>query len=290
MSRFSWRSLSLAGVLFLVALAGAASAQPTPGPGPWSSNHPLWFDLNGDGTPQGNELTGYPTFDGYTCTQVVGIPTEAGAPTSSCAEVYVDDGVGGSRTRPNGVVQTLFTNAEGTLFTFSELPYSPPGMKALGAGGVKALAPSGGTGQLLDTDGDGIYESLQVEGTRNGSAVPQTRMSLVLTDETGDGRPDYVSVPWTTSGAGMLGVSTGSTPRIYVPLTDTNADGWPDTITVQVAGGGISTTTGPPISGAAAVLVGPDAIPTVGTFGLVLFAAALVAVGLKLLRGPAVVS
>jgi hypothetical protein len=112
-------------------------------------------------------------------------------------------------------------------------------------------------------------------------------MSLVPRDATGDGRPDYITVPWTTSGAGLIGVTTATTPQIYFPLSDTNADGWPDTITVQVVDG-ISTTTGPPLSGAA--LASGASIPSASTFGLFVFAAAVVALGVKLLRGTIVAS
>lgn len=264
--------------------ASALLAQPTPtpmpgpsaGPGPWSASHPIWFDMNGDGTPQAGELMGYPQQQMTECTQVVGLPSGIpGTGTETpCMFVYEDEGIGGSRTRPDGTTQSLFSNAEGTIFTFVQDPGIPF------PADVRALASAAsGTGQLLDQNSDGIYDSMQVEGT----GVPQTRMSLVPRDATGDGRPDYITVPWTTSGAGLLGVATGTTPQIYFPLTDTNADGWPDTITVQVAGGGISTTTGPPLSGSA--LAAGAAVPSASTLGLFFFAAAVVALGVKLLRG-----
>jgi hypothetical protein len=280
MSRIAWRLFSAAALAFLLA-TGSAQAQPTPGPGPWSSGHPVWFDMNGDGVPQPTELMGYPEQQDTQCTRVVGLPSGIpGTGTQSpCMFTYVDSGVGGSISRPNGMIQSLVSNAAGTTFTFTQEIYMPPAA----ASGVRALAASAsGTGQLLDQNGDGIYDALQVAGT----GVPQTRMSLVLQDATGDGRPDYISVPWTTSGAGLLGVYTQTTPRIHLPLTDTNQDGWPDTITVQVAGGGISTTTGPPLSGSA--LADGAAIPSASTFGLFAFAAAVVALGVKLLRGTAV--
>ncbi len=236
MSRIASRIAVIASLAFLLSASGAF-AQPSPGPGPWSSGHPVWFDMNNDGTPQPTELMGYPE-DDEGCTQVVNLPT--GIPGTN--QGYDD---------------------------------------ARAGAGVRALAsPATGTGQLLDQNSDGIYDTLQVEGT----GVPQTRMSLTLRDATSDGRPDYITVPWTTSGAGLLGVTTASTPRIYFPLTDTNADGWPDTITVQVVGG-ISTTAGPPLSGAA--LANGAAIPSASTLGLFAFAAAVVALGVKLLRGTA---
>jgi hypothetical protein len=239
--------------------------------------------MNGDGTPQSGELLGHPQENGEGCTQVVGLPSGIpGTGTQTpCMDVYEDDGIGGSRTRQDGTTQSLVSNAAGTLFTFNQSPSLPPAA----ASGVHALASqASGTGELLDQNGDGIYETMEVQGT----GVPQTRMSLMPRDATGDGRPDYITVPWTTSGAGLLGVTTATTPQIYFPLTDTNQDGWPDTITVQVAGGGISTTTGPPLSGSA--LANGAAIPSASTFGLFAFAAAVIALGMKLLRGNIVAS
>lgn len=285
--------LFAAAILLLVAGSGTLAAQtptptpppggPTAGPGPWSVNHPLWFDLNGDGTPQDGEMTGHPRQVDTECTRVVEYPSGLGPLESPCALVFVKDGVGGSIYRPSGTTQSLVSNPEGTLFTFTEEPFAVP----KGAGGVRALAPTAaGTGQLFDTNGDGIYDALEVQGSNSGGSIPATRMSLVPRDATGDGRPDYITLPWTTSGAGMLGVFTDSTPQIYVPLTDTDGDGWPDTVTVQVEFSAIATSTGPPVSGAA--LANGIAVPSGSSLGLFLFAAAVVALGVKLLRGSVV--
>lgn len=283
MSRIESRLLSTVALAFLLVASGL-QAQPSPGPGPWGSAHPVWFDVNGDGVPQPTELMGYPVQQDTQCTQVVGLPSGIpGTGTSSpCMFVYQSVGIFGSRSMPGGLVQSLSTNADGTVFTFTQEPYQQP--PPTSAHGFRALAASvSGTGQLFDQNGDGIYDALQVEGT----GVPQTRMSLLPKDVTGDGRPDYVTVPWTTSGAGLLGVFTDTTPQVYFPLTDTDQDGWPDTITVQVVGG-ISTTTGPPLSGPA--LVNGLPIPAASSVGLFAFAAAVVALGVKLLRGTTIAS
>jgi hypothetical protein len=221
------------------------------------------------------------------CTQVTGYPAVIGSSASPCMNVYQSVGIGGSILRPNGMTQELSSDPTGTIFTFTQSFNQGP----TGARGVKVLAQeAAGTGQLLDLNGDGIYDTLQVQGTGpSAGAVPKTGMSLVPRDVTGDGRPDYITVPWTTGGAGMLGVSTGSTPQIYFPLTDTNSDGWPDTITVQVANGGLVTSAGPPVSGAAALANGAS-VPSASTLGLFVFAAAVVALGVKLLRGTIVAS
>ncbi len=288
MNRFDARVLSIVGLALLVAVAGTAAAQPTPGPGPWSSGHPLWFDLDGNGQPGTGELTGYPEYDGEGCTNVVGYPAVIGSSQSPCATVMMSVGIFGSITRPNGTIQSLSSNATGTVFTFTETDFQPPALKAQSAGRVAALAPANGTGTLLDLNSDGIYDSLEVVGTNGAATVPQTRISLVPQDVTGDGRPDYITLPWTTSGAGMLGVVTDATPRIYIPLTDTNADGWPDTITIQVANSNMATTAGPPLSGPALAAANGAPVPSASTAGLFLFAAAVIALGVKLLRGPIV--
>jgi hypothetical protein len=217
---------------------------------------------------------------------VVGYPAEIGSSQSPCANIFSSVGVSGSIDRPNGVTQSLSTNADGTVFTFTEEDFQTPERKA---SGVRALATrASGIGQLLDQNADGIFDALQVQGSTTSGPVPQTRISLVPRDVTGDGRPDYITVPWTTGGAGMLGVYTDTTPQIYIPLTDTNADGWPDTVTVQVANGGLVTAAGPPVAGPA--LAAAEAIPTASTLGLFVFAAAVVALGVKLLRGTIVAS
>ena len=282
----SFSVAALAAVLLVVATGpavGAVAPAPVAGPGAWSLAHPVWFDVNGDGIPQSNELTGYPVNVMTGCTVVMGDPSILGVTQTPCANVWVGAGVGGTFYQPSGVTQTLSSNAAGTQFTFTEQPAAPP---TGAARGVRALAPTAsGTGTLLDLNGDGIYDTLQVQGSNRSGTVPTTNISLAPRDATGDGRPDYITVPWTTSGAALLGVNVALTPQIYVPLTDTNGDGWPDTITAQVAGG-ISTTTGPPLSGAA--LVNGLAIPSASTFGLFVFAAAIVALGVKLLRGTIV--
>jgi hypothetical protein len=190
-------------------------------------------------------------------------------------------GVSGFMDRPDGMSFSLSSNEAGTQFTFSEYRLSQPAR----AGSTRALAEgAGGTGTLLDLNHDGIYDTLQVVGATPSHTVPQTMISLVPVDVTGDGRPDYISAPWTPTQVGLLGVDTSSTPHFYIPLNDTNGDGWADTVTANVANGGISTTTGPPVSGPA-LAIAAAVVPSTSTIGLFVFAAAIVVFGVKLLRG-----
>lgn len=275
-----------ASLLLAEASLFAAVVPASPGPGPWSTAHPLWFD-DGDGVVEAGELTGYPYLTSTDCTQVLGIPMMTGTGTSSpCVSQVPGENLGGSIYRNGGMVQTLVANADGTQFTFTQEPMFVPtgsGVSAL------ALSTSNGVGTLLDVAPlDGIYDTLEIQGTHGGSPVPATRMSLLPRDATGDGKPDYITLPWTTGGAGLLGVRVPTTPQIYVPLTDTNGDTWPDTVTVQVGGGGVSTTTGPAVSGPA--LASGLPIPSLSTIGLFLFAALLVVAGAGLLRGTVAAS
>jgi hypothetical protein len=294
MSRIASRTPVAAALAALLVAACSATAAvapaPVPGPGAWGTAHPLWWDSTPDGVPQPGELTGFPAYDGYSCTYVVGYPTGLPWTQSPCANVTASGGVTGSIFRPSsGINQILTTDATGTHFTFSEVPVTPPPTPASVGRTVRALAPlSSGTGDLKDINSDGIYETLIIQGTGPNGPVPATSISLLPRDATGDGRPDYISVPWTTSQAGLLGVITSTTPQIFVPLTDTNADGWPDTITVQVANGGLVTTSGPALAGPA--MLDSFAIPSLSSVGLLVFAAAVVAAGVKLLRGSLAVS
>lgn len=289
MSRAESRFLVAAAAVLLLAQAGldAAVLPAAPGPGAWSTGHPLWFD-DGDGVPETGELTGFPAQTMTDCVQVVGIPTMPGTGTSSpCVAQVPGPNLGGSITRVDGTVQTLVANAAGTQFTFTQAPMSVPTRS-----GVSALAhsTSNGVGTLLDiAPPDGIYDTLEIQGTHGGTPMPATRMSLLPRDADGDTRPDYITLPWTTGGAGLLGAAVATTPQVYVPLNDTNSDGWPDTITIQVAGGTVTTTTGPPLSGPA-LANGGIPVPSLSFAGLFLFATSLVLLGAGLLRGTAVAS
>ena len=89
---------------------------------------------------------------------------------------------------------------------------------------------------LFDLNGDGIAEGIQ--GTN--LAGLNFMISLVYSDVTGDGRADYVSLPWAQTS--VLGVKplpgTASSPQVWVPLADTTGDGIPDAVAVDLDGDG----------------------------------------------------
>jgi hypothetical protein len=105
-----------------------------------------------------------------------------------------------------------------------------------------------GSGAPVDANGDGVIDGLHVQYVLVSTITPPptvVQTSLVQTDVTGDGQPDYVSVPW--SQASALGVDTGdgcgpdgADPQIWVPLADTNGDGTPDGIAFDLDGNGVA--------------------------------------------------
>ena len=123
-----------------------------------------------------------------------------------------------------------------------------------------------GVGRLMDGNGDGKGEMIQITGNINMMAT------LVFT-------PDSSAVSIPTSQAEMLGARQGkcgptSVPQIFVPLADTDADGRGDTIILDLDGNGVAD----PQFYVSAPL-GAPAVPTTNTFGLVLLTLMLGAIG-----------
>ncbi|HEY3131196.1 MAG TPA: SBBP repeat-containing protein [Acidobacteriota bacterium] len=88
---------------------------------------------------------------------------------------------------------------------------------------VKGTTTTRFTGKVtaVDENGDGIIDYF----TGSETGQPAIRGSVVFYDVNGDGKPDFVSIPWAM--AGGLGANSGD-PQIFVPLADTNGDGIPD--------------------------------------------------------------
>jgi len=169
-----------------------------------------------------------------------------------------------------GISQVISTS-DGHTFSFVET-----------MGGVQTAA---GIGAFLDLNGDGAYDTLRVTGTNKGVVV-QADLGLVFVDTTGNGKADWVSVPWAL--AGILGVPAGD-PQIWLPLTADSA-GRPTTVNVKMPDpaspgqyGGIDFVL--PIVPASQG--GPDhsAVPALSGLGLLALAISLGAAGFFLVRG-----
>ncbi|HEV8129752.1 MAG TPA: VCBS repeat-containing protein, partial [Acidobacteriota bacterium] len=100
--------------------------------------------------------------------------------------------------------------------TSGDSTYTPPGSHK--AQTTRKLY----TVQMIDDDKDGIYEAFSVEGT----ALSKVTFNLVKVDVNNDGRPDFVTIPWTL--ASFLAIRPNQVPQVFIPLADTNGDGIPD--------------------------------------------------------------
>jgi hypothetical protein len=167
--------------------------------------------------------------------------------------------IGGTRAAGNQdeTVQATTFNAGGRPTGFSMLVDRTTG------------PDKSGTGQMVDQNGDGIYEAL------SGSGAVNFQVDIITEDTTGDGYGDYVSIPW--SQASSLGVDTtdgcnpvaGGDPQIWVPIADTDNDNIPDSIVLDLDGNG----TPDPQFLASAIIAGApaagDSVPTLGEWATI---------------------
>ena len=171
----SFSVAALAAVLLVVATGpavGAVAPAPVAGPGAWSLAHPVWFDVNGDGIPQSNELTGYPVNVMTGCTVVMGDPSILGVTQTPCANVWVGAGVGGTFYQPSGVTQTLSSNAAG-MSSDEPMTWTPETF----SGQVSmAIRTTSGSFSMTTTCASGNFSHSR--RTWYPSAIPQTRMQL----------------------------------------------------------------------------------------------------------------
>lgn len=143
-----------------------------------------------------------------------------------------------------------------------------------------------GTGQLLDSNNDGIFDGVQGSGSGIAFSLP-----FVQVDTNGDGLGDHISIPWAQ--ASLVGVdfndgpavagAGGSDPQVWIPLADTNGDGRPDGIVLDLDSNGIpdpgtfvSTGFGPI---AAPASIQPGSAPTLSEWGALLTILLLAAAG-----------
>jgi hypothetical protein len=103
---------------------------------------------------------------------------------------------------------------------------------------------SAGVGSLTDANGDDVYDGIQGYATQGDK--PGFQMNWAFADTNGDGKPEYVSIPWSmASAAGVdteddcdVGAGEGVDPQIFVPLTDTDGDGVKDSVVLDLNGDG----------------------------------------------------
>ena len=193
-------------------------------------NSPALLDIDASGGPGPGDLSAVPTLSGNQASLVGPWETTCFDPDPPSNVLTLSNPQAGT-----GIFQTISRGAEqGTVGGF--IAGNRPTQ-------VSILDDSrSGTGTLLDSNADGAFDSVQ--GSEPGGSLNFTS-SLVYADITGDGKSDYVSVPWGplvpmfllfrmpfTTG------EPGSLPQVWLPLADTNADGTPDSVAFDLDGDG----------------------------------------------------
>ena len=302
------RKTFFAAALILVSALPAAAQLGPWGP-PAGGGVPAWVDWNDNGVVDPGETTMYPELfqvfpvppgtppEDVVYIQLHGNPWDPGNTYDNRINAYPFLNPATVTRRhlthnPNGVTETLTFTGPANTYTFHFVEtYTPPpglrtrpsssGRRALGTG-TAAL----GDGALLDTNSDGVYDTLQISGSHGAVNVPVTNISLVFKDVNGDGKADYVSIDWLLSG--LLGVKAGD-HQVWLPLT-ADSGGHPNTVTVKMPDptnpgsfGGIDVPV--PIVPQADGGPGLAGTPALSGIGLLALSAALAAGGILLVRG-----
>ncbi|HVO51609.1 MAG TPA: hypothetical protein VMV60_11490 [Thermoanaerobaculia bacterium] len=298
------RKTVFAAALILVSALPAAGQLGPWGP-PAGGGVPAWVDWNDNGAVDFGETTMYPELiqvfplpvpppppEDQIYVQLHGNPWDPGNTYDNRINAYplLNPTTVTRRhlsNNPNGVSETLtFTGAPNTyVFHFVETYNPPPGVRS-GRRSLGTATGALGDGALLDTNGDGVYDTLQISGSHGAVNVPVTNISLVFKDVNGDGKADYVSIDWLLSG--LLGVKTGD-HQVWLPLT-ADSGGHPNTVTVKMPDpsnpgsfGGIDVPV--PIVPQADGGPSPMGTPALSGIGLLALSAALAAGGVLLVRG-----
>jgi hypothetical protein len=217
---------ALAALLISRPFSVSVSAAPNQMLGP---NYPPIFDTNGNGRPDAGDEVATLKLSGATLN--VGSLWNCNPTAGNNVITFSNPNGAGqyqAAGRPNGGLNQSIQLISGTSANFNEL-----------LGGVTTAS---GSGQLVDTDGDGLYDTLLGTGMNGGSPVSFS-LSLVGVDTNGDGHADYLSFPWSqTSVIGVdFSASCGSPqPQVWIVLTDTDGDGIPDSIVLDLNGDGVA--------------------------------------------------
>ncbi len=124
-----------------------------------------------------------------------------------------------------------------------------------------------GRGYLQDNNNDGAYESGLGVGTSPSGQQRNVTVNWTYTDVTGDGNPDYISIPWSQASAVGVVFNDGCgdpDPQVFAPLADSDGDGRPDAIVLDLDGNGVAD----PQFFRSPRLVAPTPTPTMNVWGL----------------------
>jgi hypothetical protein len=217
--------------------AARSQAQFAVGPGMLGPNAPAFMDTNGNNVPDGGDADIVPSRTG-TAIRILGDPLDCD--TSDSDDTLTLGGLSGGR------YHRVSRNSD---FNRSQSVNVDSSSGAVANGGSFVERNGGGTAigsgnaSLQDGNGDGAADSLVGGGSTNAGKNASFIMSLTTADSTGDGNPDFVSVPW--GQANMLGVDqtdpcsvSGAHPQVWIPMADTNGDGRADAVVPDLDGDG----------------------------------------------------
>lgn len=213
-------------------------------------NSPALLDIDASGGPGPGDLAAVPALSGNQASFVGPWETTCFDPDPPSNVLTLSNPQAGT-----GIFQTISRGTEqGTLGGF--IAGNRPSQVSI------QDDSRSGTGMLIDSNADGIFDSVQA--SEPGGSL-NFMSSLVTADITGDGKPDYISLPWGplvpmfmlfrmpfTTG------EPGSLPQIWLPLADTNADGTPDSVALDLDGNGSAD----PQFFMSPALAGPPIVPT----------------------------
>lgn len=249
-------------------------------------NSPIVIDTNGNGMPDGGDQTIIPTFSALTNQMTIPNPWEsAGGEVLNVLAVSNPDGSNRfrtmSRTNKNemqvGTVDQVTADGRALHVTINTSPAITPPTKV----GINGTATGGGG--FVDTNSDGLYDTIHAVGPFGTADIPLTHA-----DTDADGYADFLSIPWAQSS--ILGVNTSDAtpdPQVFVPMGNVvSPTGPPDSVALDLDANG---TPDPqflmsPVFGPAAV-GGGTPVPAVSQIGLAALAVALAAIALTRLRG-----
>lgn len=249
-------------------------------------SYPIRVDTNGNGTADGSDTAIRPTWSTFG-PDILSIPTPWDSDPSGNNLYFL-----GNRDSNGHYTQIVRNNgAEQQMVTFTGYAANgTPNAFRLDADNFFYGTMRSGTGQLLDTNNDGIFDGIQGSGSGVSFSLP-----FVQVDTNGDGLGDHISIPW--SQASLVGVdfadgtpvpgNGGPDPQVWIPLADTNGDGKPDGFVIDLDGNGVpdsGTYAAPgfgPIPAAPAVGGGNGsaAAPTLSEWGALLTVLLLAAAG-----------
>jgi len=231
--------LKVIGALAALAISATAFAQPTNtiGPGPITPTHLPVADTDNTPGPSADDLP--LSIDVVESSLRVGTPVGFASLSTSNPE----PATGRPRTLTITNSPSEFQAITFTAFDAEDRPtgFAMAITKKTTAAKKSPLGNTAfrqGTAALHPLNAQGFHDG--ISGAENGGNGFSFDVSFTHADTTGDGKPDYVSIPWANamaiSGQVQGGGSGAVDKQVWVPLADSGA-GVPDSIILDIPGG-----------------------------------------------------